>query len=64
METLELNEMIENLTNRCEGINNWIENNPKSDINIYEMADCLMQLGNIESLCARKLIDEGVEMVK
>ena len=62
METLELNEMIENLTNRCEGINNWIENNPKSDIKIYEMADCLMQLGNIESICARKLSDEGVEM--
>lgn len=40
--TLEqIEDMIVNLTNRMEGINTWIKNNPQiTDPNVYEIMDC------------------------
>lgn len=45
-----LEEMAFRLGNRIDNINRWIEANPETDPNLYEMTECLMEFGNITSL--------------
>lgn len=37
----------QDITNRFNGINSWIENNMNTDPNLYEMVDCLVDYGTL-----------------
>ena len=45
----ELIEKCTRLRSDMEAINTWIENNPETDPNIYEMCDCWLKLGTLAS---------------
>lgn len=45
----ELNNKADSLTARLKGINNWIEENEKTDPNFYEMVDCMVEYGTLAS---------------
>lgn len=46
----DLNYELEILLARLKNINAWITENPKTDPNLYEMTDCLMQYAHLSSL--------------
>ena len=48
----------EELIARVAGINQWISENPKTDPNMYEMTECLMEFGNICALYKKSVFDE------
>lgn len=48
----------EELIARVAGINQWISENPKTDPNMYEMTECLMEFGNICALYKKLIFDE------
>ena len=49
MKKEEINAMADSLSERIEGINTWIKNNPNTDPNFYEIMDCKVEIGKVFS---------------
>ena len=58
MDRESLERMALGLGIRVDNINRWIESNPNTDPNLYEMTECLMDFGNITALFKKVIIAE------